>query len=150
MKPCPFPIADMLPHAEPMILLDEALGFDDDRLQAAVTIRPDAPFCRSEGMPAHVAIEYMAQACAAWVGLQALRAGGSPRVGFLLGTRSFRATRPWIANGTRLVVTVAVEFRDETMGVFDCRVEDSGGELASAQLTVHQPAEPQPSEQTRG
>ena len=142
MSGFPYAIGQALPHERPMILLDEVLACDGDALDAAVTIHPDRPFFRAEGMPAHVAIEYMAQACGAFIGVEALRAGGRPRVGLLLGTRNFTAVRRWFRDGERLLVRVEVVYRTEEMGVFDCRVAgDDGAEtLASARLTVYQPA----------
>ncbi len=135
-----YPIEQVLPHARPMILLDEIEAFDGDRLDASVEIRRESRFIRSQGMPAHVVIEYMAQACSAFSGVEGLEAGQPPRVGFLLGTRAFRAERSWIEVGERLAISVSLVFRDEDMGVFDCRAAAGSDEIAFAQLTVYQPS----------
>jgi predicted hotdog family 3-hydroxylacyl-ACP dehydratase len=137
MQPCPYRIEMLLPHAAPMILLDRVTGYETDRLVAEVTVRASAPLFRPEGMPAHVAIEYMAQACGCLVGLEARLAGEVPRIGLLLGTRNFNAARAWIAAGTHLTVVVFAEYRDGDMGFFDCRVDDREGMVAAAQLTLH-------------
>jgi predicted hotdog family 3-hydroxylacyl-ACP dehydratase len=142
MSGFPYTMEQVLPHDRPMILLDEVLACDGEALNAAVTIHRDRPFFRAEGMPAHVAIEYMAQACGAFVGVEALRAGRRPRVGLLLGTRNFAAARRWFHDGERLLVRVEVVYRTEEMGVFDCWVAGDGGAetLALARLTVYQPS----------
>ena len=94
-------------------------------------------------MPAHVAIEYMAQTCGAYVGIEALRAGRIPRIGLLLGTRNFSAVQKWISEGEELLVSAAAVFREDEMGVFDCRVakKSNGDTVASARLTVFQPSD---------
>jgi len=141
MKPCPYPIGRALPHAHPMILLDAIEGIADDALEAVVVIDPGKPYWRAGGVPVHVAIEYMAQACGAFVGVEALGRGGSPRIGYLLGTRNFAADRRWFREGDRLRVRVEAVFREGNMGVFDCRIAGDIGDvpIATARLTVYQP-----------
>ena len=139
MNHCGYAIEQVLPHAGPMILLDEIRAFDEEGVEARVRIRPDSRFMRPEGMPAHVIIEYMAQACSAFSGIEALESGGSPRIGYLLGTRAFRANRVWMDEGQRLTITARLIFRDDGMAVFDCRAESEDSEIALAQLTVYQP-----------
>ncbi|WP_158933104.1 hotdog family protein [Acidisphaera sp. S103] len=134
-----WPVADLLPHAGAAVLLDEVIDCTDTGLSACVTISPDAAFYQDGGVPAHVGIEYMAQACGAFSGARALRAGESPRIGFLLGTRRYLATRAWFPDGARLVVTVDLVYRDDEVGVFDCRIGSGGEVLATARLTVAEP-----------
>jgi predicted hotdog family 3-hydroxylacyl-ACP dehydratase len=142
MTPCPWAIEDLLPHARPMLLLDKALVCDADGARATVAIRAGSPFAGPEGIPAHVGIEFMAQACGAWAGGEAKRNGGPVRVGYLLGTRRFSCSRPFFATGERLEVSARLVFRDAEMGVFECRIEDAAGNvLAEAQLSVYQPAD---------
>ena len=133
------PVAELLPHGGAAVLLDDVIEVNDTSLSAGVTIGPDSAFHQGSGVPTHVGIEYMAQACGAFSGALALDAGAAPRVGFLLGTRRYHATRAWFADGERLVVAVDLVYRDDEVGVFDCRI-DSGGEiLATARLTVAEP-----------
>lgn len=138
-----YTIEQVLPHARPMILLDRVIGWTAEKLTAEVCVDPDRPFFGSEGIPAHVAIEYMAQSCGAYAGVEALRSGRTPRVGLLLGTRNFSACRKWFRDRDRLRVTADVVYRENEMGVFDCLVANavSGATLASARLTVYQPSE---------
>ena len=71
---------------------------------------------------------------------EALRDGGAARLGFLLGTRRYAAARPFFQFGERLEISVRLVFRDQGMGVFDCKITGAGGEtLAEAQLSVYQP-----------
>src|SRR5262249_27151079 len=112
-----------------------------EQLTAALTIRAGAPFFRTGyGVAAHVAIEWMVQACGAYVGVESLRAGKPIRMGLLLGTRDFSAVVPWFIEGQRHQVTARVLFKDAEMGVFDCIVAHttSGQILAKAKLSVFQ------------
>lgn len=140
MRRCTHAVADLLPHAPPMVLLDSVVGWDKDRVATALSIRPGIPFYESgKGVPAHVGIEYMAQSCGAFAGLEALETGGKVRIGYLLGTRRYRAHVDWFADGEQLTVAAVEVFRDGSMGVFDCTISSGGRELAAAQLTVYQP-----------
>jgi predicted hotdog family 3-hydroxylacyl-ACP dehydratase len=141
MKPCPYPITDLLPHKAPMILLDHVTGIDPKCLEAAVCVTAGRLFFEEgRGMPAHVALEWMAQACGAWAGAQALDAGANIKLGLLLGTRSFRACCAWLEEGRTFTVQASPNYMDDEIGVFDCSVRDtaSGVEVAAAQLTVYQ------------
>ena len=138
----PYRIEDLLPHAHPMILLDEVTGIGQGTLSAALTIRPGVPFFEAgRGVAAHVAIEWMAQTCGAYVGVTALEAAQPIRPGLLLGTRDFHATVPWFLEGERLNVTVTLAYMDAEMGAFDCVVTraQSGDEVAKACLTLYRP-----------
>ena len=139
MKRCPYPVADLLPHAPPMLLLDAVLGYEDGQLLAQVTIRPDSIFFRDGGVPAHIGIEYMAQACGALAGIEALSASRPVRLGLLLGTRNFRAARDFFREGETLLISVDQMFRDAEMGVFEGRVMLGEVTLATATLNVYQP-----------
>jgi predicted hotdog family 3-hydroxylacyl-ACP dehydratase len=142
VKPCPFPLQDLLPHAPPMVLLDEAVSWTTDAMVTAVTVRPGGFFFRpGHGIPAHVAIEWMAQTCGAFVGAEAVAVGQAVRIGYLLGTRDFVAHVPWFPEGMRLEVMARLVFSDQEMGVFDCLVgtAERSEPLATARLTVYQP-----------
>ncbi len=122
-----------------MLLLDEVVSYDDTTIIATVTIRESSLFLGPEGVPGHVAIEYMAQACGAFAGAMALDAGEPVKIGFLLGTRLCRILAPRFRIGDRLLVSASMVFRDEQMAVFDCKIEIDGQLAADAQLKVYQP-----------
>lgn len=140
MRPCLHPVVDLLPHRPPMVLLDRIEGWEDRRLAAVVGIRGDSPFFQPDrGVPAYIGIEYMAQSCAAYAGLEAVNAGCPVRIGYLLGTRRYLCKVLWFAPGQQLKVEISELFRDRVIGVFDCRIICEGREMAAAQLTVYQP-----------
>jgi predicted hotdog family 3-hydroxylacyl-ACP dehydratase len=131
---------DLLPHGCGAMLLDRVTAKHAEGIVVAVSIGADAPFLvLGHGVPAHVGLEYMAQACGAFAGLEA-RAHGQPvRVGYLLGTRRYQATVAWFAEGESLEVMAHLVLPAAPMAVFDCRIEARGATLATAQLTVYQP-----------
>jgi len=139
MTGCVWSVADLLPHVGPAVMLDEVIALSESSLSAIVTIGPHSAFRQQNGVPAHVGIEYMAQTCGACSGARARRIGEKPRLGFILGTRRYHATRAWFADGERLVVTVDLVYLDEEVGVFDCVIRSGGDIVANAQLMVSEP-----------
>ena len=125
-----------------MILIEALVAREADLLVAAVDVREDSLFFRApEGIAAHVSIEWMAQCCAAWAGAKALDEGRPVALGFLLGTRNFRADVDWFATGERLYVSARLEFLDEEMANFRCCTarRPEGEPVSSAHLSVFQP-----------
>jgi len=125
-----------------MILIDEVIARQPDLLVAAVEVRADSLFFRPpEGIAAHVSIEWMAQCCAAWAGAKALDEGNPVSLGFLLGTRNFRADVEWFAGGARFYVSAQLEFLDEEMANFRCwtAARRDSEPITAAHLSVYQP-----------
>jgi predicted hotdog family 3-hydroxylacyl-ACP dehydratase len=139
VRDCPYPIEALLAHRPPMLLIDNVVGYDDACLLASVTITEASLLLGPHGVPSHVAIEYMAQACGAFAGAIALDGGMPVKIGFLLGTRMCRVSKPWFRIGDRLLISASLVFRDEQMAVFDCKIEIDGKLAAEAQLKVYQP-----------
>lgn len=144
----PLPIRQLVPHSGAMCLLDRIVRHDEESLVAEVCIRADGPFTDSlgpgSGVGAWVAIEYMAQAVAAWAGLQSRKRGESPKIGFLLGSRRVRTCVSSFAVGQVLWIEVRPAYQaDNGLGQFDCRLLSEGQEWAQAQLTVFGPADPE-------
>lgn len=135
----PWPIADLLPHAGDMILLDEVLAFDDDRVQTRLRVRPGLLSDADGGLPAWAGVELMAQSVAAYAGCHARRAGEPVDLGFLLGTRRFTCNVERFPVGCDLRIEATRSLQDDSgMGVFECRLEGPGI-LAEARLNVYRP-----------
>jgi predicted hotdog family 3-hydroxylacyl-ACP dehydratase len=133
---------ELLPHAPPMVLLDTILDWSETMVSAELTVRPETPFFElGLGVPAHIGIEWMAQTCGLFAGLEAKAAGRPVRLGFLLGTRRFQAERGWFVDGDRPRISAKLFFREEGMAVFDCAIDVAGVSAAKAQLTLYQPAD---------
>ena len=131
-----------VPHRGAMSLIDDVVHHDDLTIVARVRVSADGPFTGAEGVPAWVGIEYMAQAVAAWSGARARAGGGSPRIGYLLGSRRYEAAVPAFAIGAELEVFAQCELMgDNGLGMFDCRITQDGRVLASGRLSVFEPPE---------
>ena len=89
------PVDDVLPQAGRMVLLTRILRHAEDRTTCAVEISSASAFLDGQGgVPAWVALEYMAQCIAAHGGLRARAAGDPVALGFLLGSRSVALHTP--------------------------------------------------------
>jgi len=141
------PIANLVPHAGAMCLLDRMLEHGEEHLVAELTVPAQGLFNDSQGagsgVGAWVGIEYMAQAVAAWAGVQGRANGEAPKIGFLLGSRRYQCTVARFEQGQVLRVEIARQFQaDNGLGLFDCRILAQGQLLAQAQLTVFGPSDP--------
>lgn len=151
----PMPAAELVPHAGRMSLLTRVLACEGDRLVAEAVLDGDQLFHDSQGegtgIGGWIGIELMAQAVAAWAGVQGRAQGEAPRIGLLLGCRKYRSTRARFEAGETLRIEIAREFQaDNGLGQFACVVHLAGDAphspeappLAQAQLTVFGPPDP--------
>ena len=139
LRECPYSIEALLIHRPPMLLLDKVTGYNETEVVASVIVTESSRFLTPEGVPGHVGIEYMAQACGAYAGAMALDAGAPVKIGLLLGTRMCRVLVPWFRVGDQLIVSASIVFHDEQLAAFDCKIEIGGRLVAEAQLKVYQP-----------
>lgn len=136
----PQPVEALVPHQGRMSFLRQVLSAEGDDLVADLIVRGDGLFGEGDSVPAWLGVEYMAQAVAAWAGLRSRRAGGGPKLGFLLGSRRYTARRARFAHGTRLTVNVHCELLgDNGLGMFSCRLCEGDEVVAEAQLSVFEP-----------
>lgn len=136
---CPFPLDRLLPLKPPMILLQEPIGYADDRFCAGLSIQSDTLFLQESGVPSYIALEYMAQTAGAMAGLFALLSGKPVSIGLLLGTRNFHTSRNWYRIGDRLTIFAETKYHDEEMGAVACKVMVEGDITAEAQLNLYRP-----------
>lgn len=136
----PWPIAEVLPHAGDMILLDGIEHVEDERIICTRMIQAGGLFVEADGsLPAWVGVELMAQAIAAWAGCRARAEKRPVQLGFLLGTRHYEANVDAFPAGACLRITAERAFHNEQgMGVFHCRI-DAASLRAQARLNVYSP-----------
>ena len=133
-------VESVLPHAAPMILIDEAVRIGEATAESVVRISEDAMFYDHEarGVPAYVGIEYIAQTVAAHAGAAALAKGDPVRVGFLLGTRHYQCAVPYFALGVELTVRVLALYEAPHVSKFKGTILQTGGrELATCAVSVY-------------
>ena len=136
-------LGELLPHRPPMVLLD---GVEEPsvsgEVEAHVDVTAASPFYEAElgGVPACVALEYMAQTMALCVGLYRRDKGLDPKLGFVLGSRRLETRIPAFRDGERYRVRATCTYQDEEFGSFDCDIRDRADQVvASGRLTAFQP-----------
>ena len=137
-----WPLAELLPHAGDMILIDSIERFDDEQIYTRLTVKSEGLFNLPDGsLPAWVGVELMAQSVAAFAGCHARQKGNPVELGFLLGTRKFECNVEAFPAGTELSIHGLRSLEDDNgMGVFECHIHGDGIH-ASARLNVFRPPE---------
>ena len=132
------PVAELVPHEPPMVLLDEVTGFDGTTARCRVAIRPESMFVASGRVRAVVALEYMAQCVAVCASLRS-RARGEPagQEGYLVGARDVTLGAACFEVGDELDVEATLEFDGRELGSFACAVLRAGERVASGVLNVY-------------
>jgi predicted hotdog family 3-hydroxylacyl-ACP dehydratase len=131
------PVSDLLPHTGRMVLVDEVVFSEPDRVRCRLTIRPDSLFVNDGRVRAAVAVEYMAQAIGVYAGLRAHAAGRPIEVGYLIGTRQLTLDRDHFEVGDELMVDAEHLWGEEHLGSFRCVVRRGADIVAEAVLNVY-------------
>ncbi len=137
------PVAELLPHQAPMILIDRVLDAGEEHVYCQLEVTPSHTFfdADSRAIPGWVGIELMAQTVATWSGFRARQQGEQPPIGFLLGSRRYQSEVQAFTQGQLLDIKAERLMEDNGMAVFSCRIEDNGKVLASSQLNAYVPSE---------
>ncbi|HTE05187.1 MAG TPA: hypothetical protein VK824_03245 [Planctomycetota bacterium] len=136
------PIASLLPHAAPMLALEELLDWAPGRATARMTVRGDGPFVRDGAVAGVCTLEFMAQGVAACLGCEAANAGAAVRVGVVIAVRSMDIERDALPVGTELVIRVRRVRGSESLSIFETEAEDGTGIVARAVMTLLHGAPP--------
>ncbi|WP_417550886.1 hypothetical protein [Methylophaga sp.] len=132
-------VSDLVPHTGTMSLLSRVTAYSDQWLEAEVDIHSASIFVEEQGVPAWIGVEYLAQAIAAYAGLQQRQQSKTPKLGFLLGTRRYQCNIDWFETGQTLSIRVECEMQAEN-GLHVFRGQLKGEKVvATANLNVYQP-----------
>jgi predicted hotdog family 3-hydroxylacyl-ACP dehydratase len=131
------PVAELVPHEPPMLLVDELLEWTPEAALVRATIRAGSPFVTQDRMPATILLEHMAQAIAVADGM-ASRTAGRPagQIGVLLGTRELELCCDELAVGEVLELRVVREHSDGKLARYACTATRAGELLARATINV--------------
>ena len=130
------PIDQLMPHREPMVLLDRILSWSPGYIECVTRVREGARFVEDGVLLAPFTIEHMAQTVAVCLGYEAYRGGRGVRVGMIVSCREFRAEIESAAVGEELLVRANRERGNETLSHFQCEVRQKGETFANATLTL--------------
>ncbi|BEE16527.1 thioester dehydrase [Aeromonas enteropelogenes] len=135
------PIEQLLPHQAPMLLLDRVTAFAAQSISCETRVgERHALLLDAQGnLPGWCGIELMAQAIAAWAGLQAHQLREPVRIGMLLGTRKYESQLPTFAAGSLLRIEAHCLLQDAGMASFECRILQGETLCAKARLSTYQP-----------
>ncbi|BDU71446.1 ApeP family dehydratase [Mesoterricola silvestris] len=138
------PAEDLLVHRPPMLLLDAVLDHRRDGILARARVDPGAWYADARGaMPAWFGLELMAQAIAAYGGLNRRAQDREPRLGYLLGTRAYTCTLPAFPAGSELGIHAELKYLDDSgLSAFACGITLDGEEVATAILKTFEGERP--------
>lgn len=133
-------IEQLLPHASPMLWLDEVCACEEDLVRCKLRIRQEHVFVEDGLVDPLIAIEWMAQTVAALVGLWDRQKDVTPRPGFLIAIPEASFEVEHFQLGDELVVTAKRIWGDDQLASFECQVERGELQVARAQLSVYRRA----------
>lgn len=137
------PIEELIPHAPPMVLIEELCDWAPGAASCALTVRERAPFVSARGtVESAVCVEYMAQTVAACLGYEALQGGAGVRVGMIIACKRFRAHAGALRVGDRLLIHARRVRGNDVLSHFDCHIERDGQALYEATLTLYHADKP--------
>ena len=137
-------LEDVMVHRPPFLLLERMCSFTPMHLEAEASVASSHPFATERGVPALLAVEYLAQAVAAHQGVMDRLAGRQVHEGFLLGVRAMSLHTNVLPLGTRLHARVERAFAlGDAFGLYICRLNDAltGACVAEGDLKVFQSPE---------
>lgn len=133
-------IYDLIPHREPMLLIDRIINLGDNFSETEISITPDSSFFETgKGVPAWIGIEYMGQTAALIAGYQLQQGKVTPHLGLLLGTRKYQVKTAWFAEGDLLQVKCTeIAVVGNQLANFLCEIYRKSDQTlyASAKLSV--------------
>ena len=136
-----YDLEKILPHNHPMILIDDIkeINIDERYLIAEVVISEDKVFFDKSinGVLYLSGIEYMAQTIGCYAFYRAQRT--EPKLGFLLGTRSYKNNIEKFENGKTYSIKVSEIYGDSELVSFDCLIYNECEECARAVINAYQP-----------
>ena len=136
----PFPeISELVPHAQPMLLLERVLEHAGASTVCSALTSASRLFAEADGsVPSWVGLEYMAQCAAVHGGLASRARGETPRPGLLLGSRRLQLHTPAFEAGARLRVEARHHRGELGLVSFDCSIHSAGDErLAEGRINLY-------------
>lgn len=136
-----YDLEKILPHDYPMILIDDIVevNLKDEYIISKVTINENSLFFDKElnGISYITGIEFMAQTIGCYAYFK--RGNGEAKIGFLLGTRSYKSDIDKFENGKTYYIKAKEIFGDNQLVSFECLIYNENKECGKAIVNVYQP-----------
>lgn len=132
-------LEDIVPHRAPMLLIDRIVQNSKEELVAEVRIHEKTFGYEKNSVPAWFGIEYMAQAIAAYNGVNFGIPGRKPEIGFLVGVRAYQVSVEAFPLHSVVRVAVKPNFIIDNAGTFDCKIILDNKVIGSAVITTYKP-----------
>ncbi len=133
-------IYSLIPHREPMLLIDSLISVNESSSEAELSITNKSSFyTEGLGVPSWIGVEYMGQTAALIAGHQLELGTVEPHIGLLLGTRKYSTTTSWFTLGSTLRVSCEqIALVGNNLATFLCNITDqkTSQVLANAKLSV--------------
>jgi len=136
----------LLPHSPPMIVLDgvEDCDLDAGTLTARIKVKKDSIFYSEKigGIPSCLALEYMAQAIACFVGYHDLKDNPDKTlgIGFIMGSRKMEVFNSVYKEGELYLVKIKSLFSSDGIASFECLIVNEKNEpTATAVVNAYRP-----------
>ena len=129
----------VLPHKYPMILIDDILevNLQEHYIVCSVDIKKDKIFFDKNGVNPLVGIEFMAQTIGCYSYFK--NNERTPKVGFLLGTRSYKSTIDKFEKNKKYLIKAKEIYCDDELVSFECLIYNDNNECAKAAVNAYQP-----------
>jgi predicted hotdog family 3-hydroxylacyl-ACP dehydratase len=132
-------LATLVPHQPPMLWIDAIDAVEGEQIVCRVTVRDEHVFVERGAAETIVAIEWMAQSVAAFVGLEDESKGTGPRPGYLVAIPEARFFAASVLVGETVILTCTRRFGDEQLASFTCVARRGDEPLAEAIINVFRP-----------
>ena len=130
------PVTDYLPHRPPMLLIDDIVEVTDQRAVCRATIHPDCVFAIDGLVHPSALIEFVAQACAIYVGVRSARDGDPPRLGLIMSCREISFAVDSFTVGDELTIVANKVFGRKPVAAFTGTVTRGEVLCATVELSV--------------
>ena len=129
------PLAELVPHEPPMLLVDELVEWTPERAHVRATLRSGGPFVEEGQVSATALVEYMAQSVAVAEGMSR-RVAGRPGVGLLLGSRELEFEVESVPVGATVDIFVEQRFASDQMAAYACELRRDDERAVAGVLNV--------------
>ena len=130
------PIEELLPHEDPMVLIDRLEAWSNGGGQAIMRVRADTRFVEGRTLATPFLLEHMAQTIAACLGYEAYQDGRGVKQGMIINCKTFTAHVPATEVGDELTLEARREQTTDALSRYSCSVHRGSEPIADSTMTL--------------